>query len=147
MSELTKRFSIQSYIDKNRDKIDESLVSLRFMKQVDEFLDHKSISNKDLASKLGYSESYVSQLMSGVKKVNTSFINKFEKLYDAKIEFRIYLNREKAFVSSHKDNDFCQVSFNLNLNRIVIDNEKSSFFFIKNSTEMSEIEDIEYENI
>lgn len=147
MSELTKRFSIQSYTDKNRDKIDESLVSLRFMKQVDEFLDHKNFSNKDLASKLGYSESYVSQLMSGVKKVNTAFINKFEKFYDAKIEFRIYLNNERSFVSSHKENNFCQINFNLNLNRIVIDNETSSFFFIKNSTEMLEVEDIEFENL
>ena len=147
MSELTKRFSIQSYIDKNRDKIDESLVSLRFMKQVDEFLDYKNFSNKDLATKLGYSESYVSQLMSGVKKVNTSFINKFEKLYDAKIEFRVYLNTEKSFVSSLKENNFCQINFNLNMNRIVIHNETSSFFFIKNSTEMSQIEDIEYENL
>lgn len=83
------KFPIQSYIDKNREKIDESLVSLRLMKEIDIFLDNKKISNKSLAIDLDYSESFISQLMSGVKKINTSFINKFEKNYRVKFNFSI----------------------------------------------------------
>ena len=78
---------IQSFIDKNRERIDESLVSLRLMKEIDLYLDCRNLSNKDLANDLGYSESFISQLMSGVKKVNPSFINKFEKKYNVKFNF------------------------------------------------------------
>jgi len=90
--------SIQSYIDINRDKIDESLVSLRFMKEIDTFLDTKNISNKSLAMDLGCSESFISQLMSGVKKINTSFINKFEKNYNVKIKFSIESDEQYNFI-------------------------------------------------
>lgn len=99
MSDLANNFSIQSYIDSNREKIDESLVSLRFMRQVDEFLDYKNLSNKDLSVALGYSESFVSQLMSGTKKINTSFISKFENRYNVKVDFKIYINEESEFLS------------------------------------------------
>lgn len=90
--------SIQSYIDLNREKIDESLVSLRFMKEIDMFLDTKNISNKSLAKDLGCSESFISQLMSGVKKINTSFINKFERNYNVKIKFSIESDEQYNFI-------------------------------------------------
>lgn len=90
MKELLKNnFSIQSYLDENREKIDEALVSLRFMKEIDEFLDFTNVSQREFASSIGYSEAYVSQLMSGTKKFNSSFINKFEKKYDVEISFKI----------------------------------------------------------
>lgn len=93
-------FSIQSYTDEHREKIDESLVSLRFMKEVDTLLDYKNLSNRDLASKLGCSESYISQLMTGVKKINTSFINKLEKKLDVKVDFRFFLKKEECYLQS-----------------------------------------------
>lgn len=95
MKEGTQKFAIQSYIDQNREKIDESLVSLRIMKEIDRFLDYSKLSNKDFASKLGYSESYISQLMSGVKNVNIAFLNKFERQFSIHFDFRIYLKGEE----------------------------------------------------
>ena len=77
--------SLNSYIEDNRMKIDEALVSLRLMKEIDNFLDINEVSQRDFANSIGYSEAYISQLMSGTKKFNASFINKFEKLYDIKL--------------------------------------------------------------
>lgn len=104
--------SIQSYIDMNREKIDESLVSLRFMKEIDTFLDAKNISNKSLANNLGCSESFISQLMSGVKKINTSFISKFEKKYNVKIKFSIETNEHYNFIYK-SSNSIITVSLNI----------------------------------
>lgn len=87
MNKMANNFSIQSYVGKNRDELDEFLVSLRIMKEIDRFWEYKNLSNEDLATGLGYSESYISQLMSGVKHVNTSFVNKFEKKFSVKFDF------------------------------------------------------------
>lgn len=145
MKEVTQRFSIESYIDKNREKIDESLISLRLMKEVDQFLDYEKLSNKDLALKLGYSESYISQLMSGVKNVNVSFINKFEKCFESKIDFKIYLNKEKVFL--HKLNERTDFEMNEQFNMLCIEEESSLLSSIQNSTSMFNVTDIEYETL
>lgn len=109
MNEVSQKFSIQSYIEKNREKLDESLVSLRIMKEVDRFLDYQKLSNKDLAVKLGYSESYISQLMSGVKNVNVSFINRFEKCFSTRLDFHVYLKNEKQLLNKIEQ----KIQFNL----------------------------------
>lgn len=145
MNEVTKRFSIQSYIDNNREKIDESLVSLRVMKEVDRFLDYEKLSNKDLAIKLGYSESYVSQLMSGVKNMNVSFINKFEKCFDAKIDFKIYLKNEDVYL--HKLDERVQFNLDINLNMFFVNEEQSKFSFTQKSKSMFNVTDVEYESL
>ncbi|BDB57684.1 helix-turn-helix domain-containing protein [Flavobacterium ammonificans] len=145
MNEVTKRFSIQSYVDNNREKIDESLVSLRVMKEVDKFLDYEKLSNKDLATKLGYSESYVSQLMSGVKNMNVSFINKFEKCFDAKFDFKIYIKKEDVYL--HKLDERVQFNLTINLNMFYVNENQSNFSFTKNSKSMFNVTDVEYESL
>lgn len=91
--------SLCSYIENNRTKIDEALVSLRLMKKIDEFLEISSISQRDFASNIGCSEAYISQLMSGTKKFNTSFINNFEKKYNLIVDFKIRPKNEYTFTS------------------------------------------------
>lgn len=103
---------LKSYIDDNRSKIDESLVSLRFMKEVDDFLDFNDISQRKLAEDIGYTEAYISQLMSGVKKINTSFINKFEKKYDIKVEFKIRPKRDFNYIISFP-NTYAEINLNM----------------------------------
>lgn len=145
MNEVTKRFSIQSYIDNNREKIDESLVSLRVMKEVDRFLDYQKLSNKDLAIKLGYSEPYISQLMSGVKNMNVSFVNKFEKCFDAKFDFKIYLKNEEVYL--HKLDERIQFNLDVNINMFFVNNEQSKFSFTQKSKSMFNVTDVEYESL
>lgn len=96
-----KSFSVSSYLDKNRKRINEALVSLRLMKEVDDFIVINNINQKDLASQLDYSNAYISQLMTGAKKINASFINKFEQAYDVKIEFKIKCKKTSHYVSKN----------------------------------------------
>ncbi|WP_113661767.1 helix-turn-helix domain-containing protein [Pedobacter nanyangensis] len=145
MNEIAKRFTIQSYVDKNREKLDESLVSLRIMKEIDNFLDCKRLSNKDLALNLGYSESYISQLMSGVKNINTSFISKFEKQYSVKFNFKICLNDKENLFAKLDERKYFNI--NLNINMFNIDSKREHFSFKQNSQSMFEVTDIEYENL
>lgn len=114
MKELLKNnFSIQSYLDENREKIDEALVSLRFMKEIDEFLDMTNVSQREFASSIGYSEAYISQLMSGTKKFNSSFINKFEKKYDVEVSFKIKSKDEGSYFTEISSSSSLQINVNI----------------------------------
>ena len=121
---LNNNYSIQSYIDNNREKIDESLVSLRLMREIDEFLDLQDINQRDFAFNLGCSESYVSQLMSGTKRINTSFINKFEKKYDVEISFKIKSQKRENFLS-----ELSGSSIQINVNILTVISSESVFSF------------------
>ena len=114
MSEVTKLSNnfLDSYITENRGKIDESLVSLRFMKEVDDFLDINNISQRDFANGIKYSEAFVSQLMSGVKNFNASFINRLEKKYDLKVEFKIKSRTTSNFISKIS-NSYIEININM----------------------------------
>ena len=96
--------NINSFITQNRTKLDEALVSLRFMKEVDDFLDQNEISQREFAEFLGYSEAFVSQLMSGTKKVNASFINRLEKSFDVIVKFNIVNKHESDFFARFYNN-------------------------------------------
>ncbi len=82
---------INSLIEKHRVDINESLVSLRFLKELDFFMEEQNLAKKDLAEDLGVSRAFVSQLMSGTKKINVGFINRLEKKYN--IEFKVNIQR------------------------------------------------------
>ncbi|WP_296618490.1 helix-turn-helix transcriptional regulator [Marivirga sp.] len=101
MKELIKNedLSFDSYISDNRTKLDESLISLRLMKVLDDFLIENSITHRDFAKNINCSESYISQLMSGTKKFNVSFLNKFEKAFKLKMNFKIESRNKMALVS------------------------------------------------
>lgn len=144
-SEIANITSIQSYVNKNRNNIDESLVSLRVMRQIDDYLDYKNITNRELADKLQYTESYISQLMSGVKKVNVSFLNKFEQTYNVEFDFKIKLLEENLKVlNAIHDKVINVINFNLNIINI---NSSSSFEFKTSNKDLFEYEDVEFENV
>lgn len=125
--------SLNSFIENNRNKIDEALVSLRLMKEIDEYLDINNISQRDFAKNIGYSEAFISQLMSGTKKFNASFINRFEKTYDLKVDFKIKAKNEKDFVSKIA-NAFVEI----NINVIGLIESKNVFSLDNNPSEFSE---------
>ncbi|MFM9400794.1 helix-turn-helix domain-containing protein [Myroides odoratimimus] len=81
------------FLDNKRDeKINESLLSLRIMKQIDDYLEQHDKTNRCFAEELRCSESYISQLMSGNKNVNVSFLNKIERLYNVYFEIKLINN-------------------------------------------------------
>lgn len=119
MKELALNYNkeISNYLDVNRDKLDETLISLRFMKQVDHFLENQDINQKELAEGLKISPAFISQLMSGTKKINTRFINKFEKTYNVK--FKILIEKNEArylFYDRITSGDDTYFHFKKNLN-------------------------------
>ncbi len=103
MKEIEKN-NINTFIAVNRTKLDESLVSLRLMKEVDDFMDNNKISQREFAEFLGYSEAFVSQLMSGTKKMNTSFINRLEKTFDVIVKFNISRKTDGDYYARFYDN-------------------------------------------
>ncbi|WP_319480984.1 helix-turn-helix transcriptional regulator [uncultured Draconibacterium sp.] len=127
----TKRMS--NYLDKNRDKIDETIVSLRILKEIDSFLESKSVKRFELAEKVKSSESYISQLMSGTKKINTSFINRFEKAYNVTFKYVIQENEKvyDYYKSIHSSNEVSLHFKKADLYKIEQDNLATSFVSIK----------------
>lgn len=119
---INSTHKINSYIDNNRTKIDEALVSLRLMKEVDDFLELNNVNQRDFALNLGYSEAFISQLMSGTKKINTSFINKFEKVYNLKINFQLEVKKDTNFITKFS-NSFLEI----NINVITLSQTQSTF--------------------
>jgi transcriptional regulator with XRE-family HTH domain len=123
----TNQFS--KYLETNKTKIDESLVSLRFLKQIDIFLYNNSLNQKDLAVAMNVSEPYISQLMAGTKKINMKFINSFEKKF--KVEFSLKLNNVNSnylVIDVYSDN-----ALKLNLNRVDF-TDMNSFSFSNNTS-------------
>ncbi len=127
-------YSLNSYIENNRTKIDEALVSLRLMKEVDDFLEINNISQRDFASKIGYSEAFISQLMSGSKKINTSFINRLEKRYDLKINFKITCKDNSNFISKISNS-----SIQININIFGLIESENIFSLESNNSDFSEL--------
>lgn len=147
MKKLENKFSIQSYIEDNRNSIDESLISLRFMKQIDRFLEDKNITQRDFAYKIGCSESYISQLMSGIKKVNTSFINKFEKKCGVRVDFKLYIKEDNRFLIEEDSDITFSINVRINISTDLIDLSESKYNWtqIKNNKVLSNIDNTEYE--
>lgn len=135
---LIPRIEFNSYTEKNREKIDESLVSLRLIREIDEFLEYKNKSNKEFAIDLGFTESYISQLLSGVKKINMAFINKFEKKYNVYFDFKLHLKEEKEYLKYTNE----QMTFNIN---IEINNQdiRNTFFTLHTKTFNSDSLEVE----
>lgn len=128
---ITKEFNINTYLDSNRNKIDETLVSLRLLKEVDDFIAENNISQRDFAKELGYSEAFISQLMSGTKKVNTAFINRFEKTYNLFIKFTIH--EQKNVINDWKTikNDAIEMHLNVHDLNVIEYGYESEFRSVK----------------
>ncbi|ELR68435.1 hypothetical protein C900_00403 [Fulvivirga imtechensis AK7] len=128
-------FSINKYVVENRNELDESLVSLRLMKVVDDFLINNGITHREFAKNLKCSESYISQIMSGSKKFNVAFINKFEKQYNIEIGFVLQDENAKRL---REENDEIYITYSssstLQIKTGVIDLiEKQGVYSVKNN--------------
>ena len=139
-----ENFSIDSFILENRNKLDESLVSLRLIKVVDDFLVDNKITKRDFAKKIDCSESYISQMMSGSKKFNVQFINKFEKTFNVMIRFDLHKNESKGKMEVEDTKKELSFSFSSNssikIESDVIDLiEHQGVYSVNNTVEFSSI--------
>lgn len=136
--------SISSYLANNRTNIDESLVSLRFMKEIDDFLHYNNLNQKDLAKELDVSQAFISQLLSGTKKINVGFINKFEKRFDIEFKLNLKNNNSKYTVVEIVDSSIQIKSSQSNFISVIgfssnNSNNPNAFYKIENESKMISI--------
>lgn len=67
------------------------MISYRILSEVEKFCEVKNIKKKDLAEMVGTSRSYITQLFTGTKSINTYMMAKFEEAL--KINFNIRINQ------------------------------------------------------
>ena len=76
----------------------------RFLSEVEKFdSDSGILKNKDLASKLGVSSSYITQLLNGNKLLNFTMLAKIQKAFDITFEIRARKNETSLSASKTKN--------------------------------------------
>jgi len=73
---------------------DAQMISYKILSEIEKLCDERKIKKKDLAELVGTSKSYITQLFSGVKSINTNIMAKFENALDVKFEIRLKQNGE-----------------------------------------------------
>jgi transcriptional regulator with XRE-family HTH domain len=73
---------------------DAQMISYKILSEIEKLCDERKIKKKDLAELVGTSKSYITQLFSGVKSINTNIMAKFENALNVKFEIRLKQNSE-----------------------------------------------------
>ncbi|MDZ7636243.1 MAG: helix-turn-helix transcriptional regulator [Bacteroidales bacterium] len=69
-------------------KLEEELLSLKFIATIEELLEQNDVNRSDLANILDSSKSYVSQVFSGDKMVNIRILAKIQRALN--VSFKLY---------------------------------------------------------
>ena len=84
---------------------DTKMIMYRFLSEVERITDEKELNRKELASLIGTSASYITQLFRGNKLINVPTIAKFQKVLDVTFEIKAVPNKvEDSFKCIHVDN-------------------------------------------
>lgn len=73
---------ILSLSDQERIELERDLLQFAFVKQIHNHMHDKK--KKDLATEIGVSNSFISQIFSGDKKINIDLLTKFQRVLDFK---------------------------------------------------------------
>ena len=65
------------------------ILSLKFIKVIEQFMEQNNISRKVLGEKMGYSQAYISQVFNAYKPVNLDFLVKFQNTIDMSFEIKL----------------------------------------------------------
>ncbi|MEM0996898.1 MAG: helix-turn-helix transcriptional regulator [Bacteroidota bacterium] len=78
-----------------------SMISLDIIRTLEAYMDEKGLTKADIAAKIGTSKSYLTQLFSGEKLVNMTFMYRLQKAFGLEFEFGLSNRISKAnFVMS-----------------------------------------------
>jgi len=66
------------------------VIMYRFMSEVERLIDEKNINKKELASLIGTSPSYITQLFKGNKLLNLETAAKFQRAFNIKFDIKAY---------------------------------------------------------
>lgn len=89
--------------EKDADAHNEYMIMFRFLSEVEEIMEERRMTKKKLASLIGTSASYVTQLFNGNKVINLDTLAKIERVLD--IKFIIKAKKEYVKIES-SDIDF-----------------------------------------
>ncbi len=88
--------------ENEEDKFDfeASKIQTRFLAKIQKIMDRKGVTKSELASKMGTTKAFVTQLFSSNKFINMKTMAKMEKIFDLKIEINpiektVSINNEK----------------------------------------------------
>lgn len=102
------------------------MISYRILSEVEKLCEEKKIKKKDLAEMVGTSKSYITQLFTGAKSINTNIMAKFENALDVTFEIQLKLNEDSY-------NDFLSKQLNTNLfNKKHLPTNEGTWYFCYN---------------
>jgi transcriptional regulator with XRE-family HTH domain len=138
-SEYKNLFSFAN--DEERIIHNSQMISYRILSEVENLCLEKKIKKKELADLMGTSKSYITQLFTGKKSINTYTMAKFEDILNMHFEIRVKLDEE-----SYED-FFCkQINMDLFTKR-KFSSGKGSWFYCPNTEKTdSIIKDLKTEN-
>jgi transcriptional regulator with XRE-family HTH domain len=100
--EIQKAFyyAFSSYDSKEDLEHDTKMLMYRFLSEVERLSEEKGLNRKELASLIGTSASYITQLFRGTKMMNLETIAKFQKVLEVNFEIKaISNNASKAYIN------------------------------------------------
>jgi len=94
-NEIKKAYSSAfSNIDSQEDVEHEyRMISYRFLSEIEKLADGKKWNKKELASHIGTSASYITQLFRGTKLINLPTLAKLQKIFDVTFEVKAVPNK------------------------------------------------------
>ena len=96
--EIQKAYSANFGSDENDIKHETSMLMYRFLSEIERLSEEKSLNRKELATAIGTSASYITQLFRGNKIINLETIAKFQKIFDVKFEIKAISNDAQSVV-------------------------------------------------
>ena len=98
-----------SSIDVKDDYAHESkMIMYRFLSEVERISDEKKLNRKELATLIGKSASYITQLFRGNKLINMEMIAKFQKVFDVTFEVKAIPNAETEAFKDINVGNICE---------------------------------------
>lgn len=68
------------------------MISYRFLSELEKLCEERNIKKKDLAEMIGTSRSYITQLFTGVKQINTQFMARCEMTLDISVDITLKID-------------------------------------------------------
>lgn len=79
----------------DRSRLDNQILMFRFLSEIERITDERKITRRKLASMVGTSPSYITQLYQGNKIISIDLISKMQKALDIRFEITAISNIEE----------------------------------------------------
>jgi transcriptional regulator with XRE-family HTH domain len=86
---------------------DTKMLMYRILSEVERLSEEKDLNRKELASLIGTSASYITQLFRGNKVINLETVAKFQKVFDVNFEIKAIPNNASAAYIGISLDDIC----------------------------------------